>query len=119
MNWLVNIILRLAITTCEPTRIVLYSCRYNNDNGGGGGGTTLRTLLSKNTCILVNKIIITTGRFLSEQQGIGGIFILAECFLTDLKRISLKMMSVSSKLLLMGRIYEYLFCKQGSPKRRF
>ena len=72
--------------------------------GGGKDGTTLRTLLIKNTCILVNKIIITTGRF-------GGIFILAECFLTDFKRISLKIMSVSRKILLMGRIYEYLFCE--------
>ena len=51
----------------------------------------------------------TRARCLSEQQGIGGIFILAECFLTDFKRISVKMMSVSSKILLMGRIYEYLF----------
>ena len=112
---MVHIIPRLAITTCEPTRFVLYSCHFNNDNGGGGGGgkdgTTLRTLLIKNTCILVNKIIITTGRFLSEQQGIGGIFILAECFLTDFKRISLKIMSVSSKILLMERIYEYPFCE--------
>ena len=72
----------------------------------GGGGGALRTLLSENNCILVNYlIIITTGRCLSEQQGIGGMFILAECFLTHFKRISLKMMSVSSKILLMGRIY--------------
>lgn len=35
---MVHIIPRLAITTCEPTRFVLYSCHFNNDNGGGGGG---------------------------------------------------------------------------------
>ena len=42
----VDIILCLAITTCEPTRIVLYSCGFNNDNGGrggGGDGAALRT----------------------------------------------------------------------------
>ena len=79
--------------------------------GGGGGGAPQKTLLGEKTCIFFKKIIITSGRFLSEQQGIGGIFNLAECFLTDFKRISLKMMSVSSKILLMGRIYEYRFCE--------
>ena len=53
----------------------------------GGNGTALRTMLSENTvlhsCELNNH---NDGRFLSvEQQGIGGIFIVAECFLTDLK----------------------------------